>query len=63
MAGAIAACMYPIPEEIAERCNDILTDDLRGIKDNFIQMIETKWVSRDRVTSKKCFSIRKATLY
>ena len=41
MAGAIAACMYPIPEEIAERCNDILTDDLRGIKDNFIQMIET----------------------
>ena len=41
MAGAIAACMYPIPEEIAERCNDILTDDLREIKDNFIQMIET----------------------
>lgn len=36
MAGAIAACMYPIQEEIAERCNSLLTDDLREIKDNFL---------------------------
>ena len=40
MAGGIAACMYPIPEEIAERCDNILTADLREIKDKFIQMIE-----------------------
>lgn len=36
MAGAIAACIYPIQEEIAERCNSLLTDDLREIKDNFL---------------------------
>ena len=40
MAGAIAACMYPIPDEIAERCDSILTEDLREIKDKFIQMFE-----------------------
>lgn len=40
MAGAIAACRYPIPHEIAERCNSILTDDLREIKDKFIEMVE-----------------------
>ena len=40
MAGAIAACMYPIPDHIAERCDSILTEDLREIKDKFIQMIE-----------------------
>jgi len=40
MAGAIAACMYPIPDEIAERCDNILTDDLREIKDQFMEMIE-----------------------
>ena len=39
MAGAIAACMYSIPEEIAERCDNILTDDLREIKDNFMAHI------------------------
>ena len=39
MAGAIAACMYPIPEEIAEKCNSILTDDLREIKDKFCKLI------------------------
>jgi ADP-ribosylglycohydrolase len=42
MAGAIAACMYPIPDDIAKRCNDILTDDLREIKDKFITMIEER---------------------
>jgi ADP-ribosylglycohydrolase len=39
MAGAIAACMYPIPYDIAEKCNSILTEDLREIKDSFIDVI------------------------
>ena len=39
MAGAIAACVYPIPDEIAERCDAILTDDLREIKDHFMDFI------------------------
>lgn len=42
MAGAIAACMYPIPNYIAERCNNLLTDDLREIKDQFMEMIEER---------------------
>lgn len=42
MAGAIAACMYPIPDYIAERCNNILMDDLREIKDQFLEMIEER---------------------
>jgi ADP-ribosylglycohydrolase len=36
MAGAIAACRYPIPEEIAEKCNRLLTEDLRDIKNMFM---------------------------
>ena len=39
MAGAIAACMYPIPRDIAERCDSILTDDLREIKNQFVDLI------------------------
>jgi ADP-ribosylglycohydrolase len=39
MAGAIAACMYPIPDEISERCDNILTEDSREIKDKFCQFI------------------------
>ena len=35
MAGAIAACMYPIPEDMVEKCNSILTDDLREINERF----------------------------
>lgn len=42
MAGAIAACMYSIPEDIAERCNKILTEDLREIKDRFCELIEDR---------------------
>lgn len=42
MAGAIAACMYPIPNEIAERCDCILTDDLREIKNQFLTMIANR---------------------
>jgi len=37
MAGAIAACVYPIPEEIALRCNEILTEDLRDILGKFLK--------------------------
>lgn len=40
MAGAIAACIYPIPEEIARRCDSVLTYDLRKIKDDFVDWIE-----------------------
>lgn len=40
MAGAIAACMYPIPDDIAVRCDSILTEDLREIKDRFCKIIE-----------------------
>ncbi|MBQ9525732.1 MAG: ADP-ribosylglycohydrolase family protein [Bacteroidaceae bacterium] len=39
MAGAIAACMYPIPDKIADKCDSILTNDLREIKDRFIEKI------------------------
>lgn len=37
MAGAIAACVYTIPEEIALRCNEILTEDLRDILGKFLK--------------------------
>lgn len=40
MAGAIAGCTYPIPEEITERCNNLLTEDLREIKDYFLNFIK-----------------------
>lgn len=42
MAGAIAACMYPIPDIIATRCDKLLTDDLREIKDKFIELINLR---------------------
>jgi ADP-ribosylglycohydrolase len=42
MAGAIAACRYPIPEEIAERCDSLLTEDLRDIKDEFCDFIDKR---------------------
>jgi ADP-ribosylglycohydrolase len=42
MAGAIAACMYPIPEVIAERCNNILTEDLREIQDRFLNLVKSR---------------------
>ena len=40
MAGAIAASVYPIPDEIAERCNSILTEDLREIKGRFLELVD-----------------------
>ena len=42
MAGAIAACRYPIPEEIAERCDSLLTEDLRDVKDKFCDFIDKR---------------------
>ena len=42
MAGAIAACMYPIPDEIVNRCNTILTEDLKEIKDKFIELLKER---------------------
>ena len=40
MAGAIAACMFPIPGAIAERCNTMLTDDLREINNKFFDLVD-----------------------
>lgn len=42
MAGAIAACRYPIPDDIAEKCDSLLTDDLREIKDRFCDLITNR---------------------
>ena len=42
MACGIAACMYEIPEEISQRCNEILTDDLKEIMDNFFLFLENR---------------------
>lgn len=42
MACAIAACMYPIPDDIAKRCDSILTDDLRDVKDRFCKLIDER---------------------
>lgn len=39
MACGIAACIYSIPDEIAKVCNEILTDDLREIKDRFYSLV------------------------
>jgi ADP-ribosylglycohydrolase len=40
MAGAIAACCYEIPQEIAEKCDGLLTKDLKTINDDFMVLIE-----------------------
>lgn len=42
MAGAIAACIYPIPNHITEKCKAILTEDLRGIEDIFMNFINNR---------------------
>ena len=42
LAGEIAECMYPISNDIAERCDSILTEDLREIKDRFCEFIEKR---------------------
>ena len=42
MAGAIAACRYPIPDDIAKRCDSLLTEDLRDMKDRFCDFIDKR---------------------
>lgn len=42
MAGAMAACKYPIPDWMAERCDEILTNDLRKIKDDFMKFLDQR---------------------
>jgi ADP-ribosylglycohydrolase len=42
MAGAIAACRYSIPDDIAEKCDSFLTEDLRAIKDRFVDFIDKR---------------------
>lgn len=37
MAGAIAACVYPVPESVAAMCDDLLTDDLHAISTAFFR--------------------------
>lgn len=39
---AIAACMYPIPDEIVSSCNRILTDDLREINNQFVMLLKQR---------------------
>lgn len=42
MAGAIASCIYPIPMDIAGKCDDMLTKELRTIKDDFLRMVSNR---------------------
>lgn len=42
MAGAIASCLYTIPLDIAGRCDDALTDELREIKDDFLNKVRAR---------------------
>ena len=42
MAGAIAACRYPIPDDIAKRCDSLLTEDLRDMKDRSCDFIDKR---------------------
>jgi hypothetical protein len=42
MAGAIAACCYEIPQYISDKCNAILTEDLKEIQNEFEKLIETR---------------------
>lgn len=37
MAGAIAACRYPVPMDIAGKCSDLLNDELRELNKDFIK--------------------------
>ena len=42
MTGAIASCLYRIPMDITGKCDDVLTDELRDIKNRFMQMIDSR---------------------
>lgn len=39
MAGSIAACCYPIPADVAAVSDDLLTNELRELKNKFMDMI------------------------
>ena len=49
MACAIAACMYPIPEDIAKKCDELLTDDLREIKDQFVDLVSERGNNKNKL--------------
>ncbi|MBQ8050015.1 MAG: ADP-ribosylglycohydrolase family protein [Bacteroidaceae bacterium] len=51
MAGAIASCCYEIPAPIAQKCNELLTDDLREIKDTFITFVDKRERFYQRIES------------
>lgn len=40
MACSIASCVYPIPDVIMQKCNSILTDDLREIDEKFCSFMK-----------------------
>lgn len=42
MAGAIASCLYPIPTDVAAVSDDLLTDELRSLKDNFMKLLDSR---------------------
>ncbi|MBD5330193.1 MAG: hypothetical protein HDS03_10035 [Bacteroides sp.] len=42
IAGSIAACIYPIPESIAEECEKRLPPDLLKIMEDFEKYIDNK---------------------
>ena len=41
---AIAACMCPIPGDIAKRCCFLLTENLRDVKDRWCELIKVRTV-------------------
>lgn len=49
MACAIAACMYSIPEDIAKKCDELLTDDLREIKDKYIDLVSERGNNKNKL--------------
>jgi ADP-ribosylglycohydrolase len=42
MAGAIAACIYPIPDWITAKCDEILPENLRKFMDSFLDLIGSR---------------------
>ena len=42
IAGSIAACCCDIPEDIAVQCDELLSKDLRAIKDHFVKFVEKR---------------------
>ncbi len=42
MAGAIASCLYPIPTDVAAVSDDLLTDELRSLKADFMKLLDSR---------------------